>query len=100
MPEERAVRVAVDISPRMEVWSFEAPWARTLVTSRRLRDRFTGFVAARLTILPLVCQGPSLSWMRGAWDALAGPLDIPALRTFFGALLWAPVLAWSEHGRM
>lgn len=46
-----------------------------------------------LTIVSLICSGPWLSWVQGAWDDLVGPLDVAALPTFFGAFVWAPILA-------
>jgi hypothetical protein len=47
-----------------------------------------------LTLIPLLYSDPWLCLVRGAWDALAGPLHNRALPTFVGAFLWAPVLAW------
>lgn len=53
-------------------------------------------VLSRLTLVIAspICEVPCLSWICGLWDTLAGPLDVPALPTFFGAFLWAPVFAW------
>lgn len=48
-----------------------------------------------LTMLEWLYRGDtSLILIRCGWEALAGPLDIPALPTFVGAFFYAPILAW------